>query len=71
MELIAIKTGSNEGVYFLGYDKNALYPFSKLPQMQMHVDGDVVSLDLRKETIDALIKALRKIKETFPESIGP
>lgn len=32
MKTIEIKIGSQAGVKLFGYDKNAMFPFSKLPQ---------------------------------------
>jgi len=67
MKKIEIKIDSQAGIRLLGYDKNASFPFSKWPQMQVHNDGDEVYVNLKEERVDELISALQEIKETFPK----
>ena len=67
MKKIEIKIGSQAGIRLWGYDKNASFPFSKWPQMQVHNDGDEVYVNLKEERVDELISALLEIKKTFPK----
>lgn len=64
MKKIEIRIGSQAGIRLLGYDKDAMIPFSKWPQMQVYNDGDEVYVNLREDRIDELISALQEIKET-------
>lgn len=67
MKNIKIKIGSQAWIMLYGYDKDARFPFSELPQMQVYNDGDEVDVNLNEERVDELISALQEIKKTFKD----
>lgn len=67
MKKIEIKIGSKAGIRLFGYNTNAIYPFSKWPQMQVYKDGDETYVNLNEKRLDELISALQEIKKTIKE----
>ena len=67
MKKIEIKICSQAWIRLYGYDENARFPFSSLPQMQVYNDGDEVYLNLNEKRVDELISALQEIKKTFKD----
>ncbi len=68
MKKIEIKAGHEAGVTLFGYDPDAAFPFSRLPQMRVYNDGDETYVNLTERDVDRLIAALREVKETFSET---
>lgn len=50
-----------------GYDKEAQFPWSKLPQLLVSSEDNEAYINLTEKRLDELISALQEIKETFKD----
>ena len=67
MKQIPIKIDPHCWIMLLGYDKEAQFPWRKLPQLLVSSEDNEAYVNLTEKRVDELILALQEIKETFPK----
>lgn len=67
MKKIRIGIDPHSWIMLYGYDEEAKFPWSKLPQLLVSSEDDEAYVNLSERKLDELISALQEIKETFKD----
>ena len=67
MKQIQIEIDPHCWIMLSGYDKEAQFPWRKLPQLLVNSEDNEAYVHLTEKRVNELISALQEIKETFPK----
>lgn len=67
MKKIRIEIDPHSWIMLFGYNKEAQFPWRKLPKLLVSNGDDEACMYLTEKRVDELISALQEIKETFKD----